>query len=172
MADTPFKNAALRQYELGGSLKLKLALNPPMAEAAMQSVGFNASAPGVVEPSAGARLIGPFSLDQSAKERQVAMRDGALVVTFQDSTVTIESKPGGMRAVFDLRSGAHLAAIEAAGKPAATPLEPPPLRVSRTSGGLDAELLVTQSWGRRETSGPVEIAQVAFWVLLGQVKTP
>lgn len=172
LADTPFENEALKQYELGGTLKQRLALNPPMAEAAMQGVGFTALAPGLVEPSAGARLVGPFSLDQSAKERQVEMPDGELVVSLAGSTVTLVSKAKGERAVFDLRSGAHLAAIEAAGQPAATHIEPGPLRLSRTSGFLDAELVVTQSWGRRETGGPVEIAQVGFWVLLGPAKMP
>jgi hypothetical protein len=165
LADSPFKNAALGPYEIGGTLKLRLAINTPMAEAAVQGVGFNVQTPGVIELAPGTRLIGPFTLDTPAKELKATLPEGELIASFAESTVTIESKPGGTRAVFDLRSGAHLAAVEQQGKPTATPIETPPLRLTRTSGALEAELIVTQSWGRREADGPIEIAQVGFWIL-------
>lgn len=167
LPDTPFVNTALGQYELGGSLKLKLALNELKPAASVQRVGFYVMAPIAVDRAEGVRLVGPVTLEAGALPQVASAAAGEISLLLSDGAVDVVDRKRGLSARFDLGADAALrAAVEAQSKPGADTSRQTPLLIKRTSGPLEATLVLVQAWGDRDATGKLVFNQAGGWVLI------
>lgn len=173
LPDSPFTDKTAETYARGDRLRLKLSLKPPMANAAVQGLSFYPQAPIVLDRPDGTRIIGPFTLDHASAERRAGAAGDEIVASFKDGVVAVTAMNGRAEAAFDL--GAHpvvLAAIDRQTQPGADISQQTPLVLARSSGTLDAQLILVQAWGQRDTSGVATFNQAGFWVLIGKTTAP
>ncbi len=173
MQDSPFTDASLDTFVQGERLRQKLTLNPPMAGAAAQGLGFYVQAPVVVDRPGATRFIGPYSLDEGSSERRVNGPDGEIVASLKGGVVAVIEQRSGARAEFALGAMPELqAAMENQARSGADISAMAPLVLKRSSGTLDAELVLVQAWGVKDLSGKTAVNQAGFWVLIGKAAVP
>ncbi len=149
------------------------SLEPVAAELEPCTPARRKAAPLVAGQPRDQRLIGPISLDEATSQRTVRAVEGEIAISLAAGVVSVTDRPSGRTAAFALAANRNLMSmIKQQDQAGADVTQQTPLGLARSSGTLDAGLIIVRAWGQRDASGATKFNQAGFWVLIGKAAGP
>jgi len=159
----PFQASLSPTFHLARAIRDRLGIDPARFEPAYYNL--NAPEPYVLNVENGRRLAGPVRFSAPQKEH-ADLDGGRLEIAFDGRAIAISDETAAKTARFDLR-GLSEAMTQGNTNAGAAAAKPKPFRLSRASGDLPVEILVTNANGTRAADGEIDFTYAAFWVLSG-----